>query len=219
MESTRRALLASVGSAGVVGAAGCLGGDGNGDGADVPEYDCDTGTPETPAEAPRPTLGDPDADVTVVAFEDFACPHCATYKLDEFPEVRESYLDTGEARYEHWDFPIPVDEQWSYAVASAARGVADREGDEAFFAFAKTAYELQDSYTMDVVGYAAEEAGADPCAAIADAENDTYEAAISNDRTAGEGQGVGGTPSVFVDGELVDPTADAIADAIDAAQS
>lgn len=217
MERTRRAVLASVGAVGAVGVAGCLGGSDHDH--DVPDYDCEAGQPETPDEAPRPALGDPGAEVTVAAFEDFSCPHCATYKLEEFPTIREEYVDTGVVRYEHWDFPIPVDDQWSYAVPSAGRGVAARQGDEAFFEFSRVAYELQDDYTMDAVGYAAEEAGADPCSAIAGAEHVPYRAALSNDRSQGEGWGLSGTPTVFVDGDAVDATAEDVAEAVEAATS
>jgi len=83
----------------------------------------------------------------VQAFEDFTCGHCATYKLEHFPTIREEYIDPGEVRYEHWDFPIPVNETWAVPVASAARGVGARQGAEAFFSFASTAYESQGNYS------------------------------------------------------------------------
>lgn len=44
-------------------------------------------------------LGDPDAPVTIVAFEDFLCPHCQSYQ----PELKRFFADhvaTGEARFE-----------------------------------------------------------------------------------------------------------------------
>jgi len=146
MERTRRSLLAAgTMSIGVVGAAGCLGGgsdgndgdDGGNDGSDssgvdldLGQYDCDLTEPENPDLDYRPVIVDPEADVVVQAFEDFTCGHCATYKLEHFPTIREEYIDPGEVRYEHWDFPIPVNETWAVPVASAARGVgaAGRRG-------------------------------------------------------------------------------------------
>ena len=214
MKQTRRAVLAGLSAAGVVGAAGCLGDDT----PDVPEYDCDAES-ESPDLEYRPILGDPDSDVVVQVFEDFTCGVCADFKLDEFPAVREAHIDTEEVRYEHWDFPIPVDEDWAVPVASAARGVGAREGDEAFFAFTGEAYEFHGSYTLDAIGYAAEEAGADPCAAIADAEDRSYEPALLSDREEGVSIGVQGTPTVFVNGEVVNSNAEAIADAVEAARS
>ncbi|MFC7186609.1 thioredoxin domain-containing protein [Halorubrum yunnanense] len=225
MERTRRSLLAGAASVGVVGAAGCLGGGGDGgDGADggnaldTGEYDCDLSEPSDPDLDFRPVIGDPEADVVVRAFEDFTCGHCATYKLEHFPTIREEYVAPGEVRYEHWDFPIPVSETWAVPVASAARGVGAREGSEAFFDFATAAYESQGSYSGEAVGAAAEAAGADPCAAIADAQFAAYEEASMSDRSEGVSRGVEVTPTIFVDGEAADTyEAETIAAAIDEA--
>ncbi|WP_144920943.1 DsbA family protein [Halorubrum salsamenti] len=238
MEHTRRSLLAGAASVGVIGAAGCLGGgsggggadgDGSGgggnDGLDISgvdldpgQYDCDLTEPEDPDLGYRPTLGNPDADVVVQAFEDFTCPHCATYKLEEFPTIREEFVEPGDVRYEQWDFPIPVNETWAVPVASAARGVGERQGNEAYFAFSSAAYESQGNYSGEAIGAAAETAGADPCAAIADARFAAYGEASASDRSEGLSMGLEGTPTIFVNGEAVDGyDADSIATAIDSA--
>ena len=218
MNHTRRSLLAGAASVGVVGAAGCLGGGGSDTGVlnlNPEAYDCDRSEPADPDLDYRPTLGNPDADVIVQAFEDFTCSHCATYSLEHFPTIREEYVESGDIRYEHWDFPIPVNEEWAVPVASAARGVGVRHGNEAFFEFAKAAYESQGSYGQ---GSSTDEmpGGANPCAVLADAQFATYEEASMNDRSEGEAMGVSGTPAIFVNGEAVaDYRAETIAAAID----
>ena len=220
MERTRRSLLAAGATVGVVGVAGCLGG-GSGDGGqslDTGSYDCSLSEPADPDLGYRPALGDPDADVVVRVFEDFTCGHCATYNLDHFPTIREEYVDTGRIRYEHWDFPIPVNETWAVPVASAARGVGARHGDEAFFEFAEAAYESQGSYSGEALGAAAETAGADPCAVLADAEFSPYEEASQDDKSEGRDAGVQGTPAIFVNGDPVQGSyaAESVGEAIDA---
>ncbi|SNR32031.1 thioredoxin domain-containing protein [Halorubrum vacuolatum] len=210
MEHSRRTVLAA-GVAGVVGVAGCLGDDA----PDTPEYDCEGTEPAEPDTDYRPMIGDPESDVLVEVFEDFTCDGCATFKADVFPTIAETYIETEEIRYEHWDFPIPVNEEWAVPVASAARGVGAREGDAAFFSFAETIYEFIGNYSEDAIGFAAEEAGADPCAAIADAENRTYATPIGDDRAEGEARGLSATPTVYVNGDEVDPTAEAISTAVD----
>ncbi|WP_418284802.1 DsbA family protein [Halorubrum sp. DTA46] len=221
MEHTRRSLLAGAAVTGVAGVAGCLGGGSGGGGGtdlDTSAYDCELGEPADADQSYRPVIGDRDADVVVRAFEDFTCGHCATYKLDHFPTIREEYIDTGQVRYEHWDFPIPVDEAWAVPVASAARGVGEREGDDAFFAFASAVYESHGSYDGQSIGDAAEAAGADPCAALADAQFATYEDAAMSDREEGESMGVSGTPTIFVNGSPVEEgyAAESVMAAIDA---
>jgi protein-disulfide isomerase len=218
MERTRRSLLAGAASLGVVGAAGCLGGGGGSNSIDTGEYDCDLAEPTDPNLEFRPVIGDPESDVVVQSFVDFTCGHCATYELEHFPAIREEYVAPGEVRYEHWDFPIPVNEAWAVPVASAARGVGARQGPEAFFEFASTAFESQGSYSGEAIGAAAEAAGADPCAAIADAQLAAYEEASMSDRSEGDSMGVQGTPTIFVNGEATaDYRAETVAAAIDAA--
>jgi len=151
------------------------GSDSSGVDLDLGQYDCDLTEPENPDLDYRPVIVDPEADVVVQAFEDFTCGHCATYKLEHFPTIREEYIDPGEVRYEHWDFPIPVNETWAVPVASAARGVGARQGAEAFFSFALDGLRVTRELQREAIGAAAEAAGADPCAAIADAQFSAYE--------------------------------------------
>ncbi len=44
-------------------------------------------------------LGDPDAAITIVEFQDWYCPHCQTYKPKADAFIRD-YVATGQARYE-----------------------------------------------------------------------------------------------------------------------
>ena len=49
-------------------------------------------------------LGDPNAPVTIVAFEDFLCPHCQAYK-STVNQFIEQYVVTGQARFEYRMLP------------------------------------------------------------------------------------------------------------------
>lgn len=186
----RREFLGGLSLTAVTAAAGCLGGSGPSD-----------ATASTP-DLPPPVLGDVEADVTVAVYEDFSCPHCATYNAEVFPQLQETYIDPGTIRYEHHDFPIPVDD-WSWPVASAGRAVQDREGPTSFFAYAKRLFENAGLYSMDLVANLAEEVGADPEAVRTAADEETYRAVVEADREAGIDRGVDATPTVFVNEEPV----------------
>jgi protein-disulfide isomerase len=209
MDATRREYLAA--AVGITATAGCLGGGGGSGGAS-------TGDGSATSELSPPTLGPTDAGVTVQAFEDFACPHCATYSLEVFPRVRVEFVDPGTVRYEHHDLPLPVDEEWSWKAASAARGVQEETDDETFFEYADLLFKNQGEYSLSLLGELAEEVGAPADAIREDAAEETYRSVLETDRQRGIDMGAGGTPAVFVDGELVDPTFDAIASAIETAQ-
>jgi len=208
MQTTRRAYLATVaGAAG--GLAGCLGGGGGGS-------DCDA-EQESPVESlPTPVLGDPDADVTVMAFEDFACGHCASYSLEQFPTIRSEYVDTGKIRYEHHDYPIPVDRKWSWAAASAARGVYDETDAETFFEYTHKVFQNQSDLSLDTLQSLADEVGAPGCDVREDADTGTYRPVVEADKARGDQLGIPGTPAIFVDGQLQRSyAADSISSAIE----
>lgn len=186
MDNTRRSFLATATAIAAGATAGCLGSDGD---------DGDGGVPEPPV------AGDPDADVTVTVYDDFACPHCRTFKLEIYPQLVETYIDPGRIRFEQRDFPIPVDGTWSWAVASAAREAFESEGDEAFWSFSTAMFERQTSYSYDTIEAVAEEQGLDAAAVREAAEDVTHRSTLEADKSYGRENGVQGTPAIFVDGE------------------
>jgi len=196
---TRRALLAGVSAGATAAVAGCLGGGG----ADE----------EPPADAveslPTPVQGADDAPVTVAVFEDFACPHCRTFAVDVHPKLVDEYVDPGEVRFEHHDFPIPVDDRWSWEAPGAARAVQDAVGDEAFFTFTQRLFEEgwsdgSPAYSESLLRDLASAVDADPDTVATAASEGRYRSVLEADREAGLDRGVRGTPSVFVDGTLID---------------
>jgi protein-disulfide isomerase len=50
-------------------------------------------------------LGDPDAPITIVAFEDFLCSHCQRYK-STVDQLISEYVATGRARFEYRFTPV-----------------------------------------------------------------------------------------------------------------
>ena len=199
MPTTRRSYLAAVGAATAVGAtAGCLGGS-----ASTLPDGCDVGELDAVSSLPRPALGAADAPVTVDVFEDYACPHCRTFTQEVSPEIRSDYVDPGEVRYRFFDFPIPVDEEWSWRAASAARAVQARADAETFFAFAEGVYDNQGQLSEAggrIVHDLANDLDIDGCAVAAAADQEPYRSVVEADRRAGRDRGVTGTPTVFVNG-------------------
>jgi len=188
--TTRRRFVGGVAAASVAGLAGC----------DGPSTTGDPTATEQPLSTP--IRGDPGADVTVAVYSDYACPHCAAYAVEEYPSGVKKYVENGQIRYEHHDFPIPVSEQ-SRPAANAARAVQDTQGDAAFWSFAEGLFEKYDSLGPSLYGTLAEEVGADPEAVRSAADEGRYDAAIDADRSAGSSRGVEGTPAIFVDDEAI----------------
>lgn len=43
--------------------------------------------------------GDPAAKVTVIEYASLTCPHCASFHVSAFPELKKNYIDTGKAKF------------------------------------------------------------------------------------------------------------------------
>lgn len=63
-------------------------------------------------------LGDPNAELTIVEFADFMCPHCQTYEVT-LAQFIENYVATGQVRLEYRMLPI-VSETLSPLTAQIA---------------------------------------------------------------------------------------------------
>jgi len=214
----RRGYLRGVLAGGITSVvAGCLGGTGGSSGRTDGSSGGSGGTVDS---LPAPVQGDPEAGVTVQVFEDYACPHCRQYEEDVLPKLEADYVDPGTIRYEHHDFPIPVDDRWSWVAASAARGVQDHVGDAAFFEYTHALFEHQSEYSLSLVASLAGDVGADGETIREAADAQTYRPVLEADRELGLQMGLDGTPEVYVDGEqTADHAYETIASAIENARS
>ncbi|WP_324662215.1 DsbA family protein [Haloarcula sediminis] len=216
---SRRAFIAG-GVAVATGSAGCL--SGGEDQSETPELGeiAATSTPSGDGRLPSPVAGDPDADVTVAVYEDYACPHCATYSLDVFPQLASEYLEPGTVRYEFHDFPIPVDEAVSWQAANAARAVQAVAGPQAYFEYSEALFGDQSNLGPNRYAALAEEFDIDGETVRQAATEERYSETVSADKQGGQDRGVSGTPTVLVDGSPVEwqeiaygPVREAIEDA------
>jgi protein-disulfide isomerase len=56
------------------------------------------------------TLGNPKAPIQMVEYAAPTCPHCAHFDMDDFPQLKKKYIDTGKIYYTLRVFPLnPAD--------------------------------------------------------------------------------------------------------------
>lgn len=210
---TRRdVLVAGLGLASAT--AGCLSGS-----TDDEQAPASTGSADL---LPTPVAGDPDADVTVAVYEDYACPHCRTYSEEVYPQVESTYLSEGAVRYEFHDFPIPVDDAVSWQAASAARAVQDAAGDAAFFTYKSRLFANQGRLGPDVYAELTEDLDVDGATVREAGTSERYRPTLEADRQAALDRGIQGTPTVLVDGDPVqwnEVAFEPVRDAIEAART
>ena len=60
------------------------------------------------AEIKRIVSGNPNAKITIIAYESLTCSHCANFHKDIYPKLKKDYLDTGLAKIEFRHFPLDL---------------------------------------------------------------------------------------------------------------
>jgi protein-disulfide isomerase len=139
-------------------------------------------------------LGDPDAPITLIVFEDFACPHCQDYHETIVAFIRD-HVATGEARLESRIFPT-AGGQLSAAVAQVLE-CAERQQEGTYWTAYMALYELASArnYEQTPIIGVFEDLGIDIEAMIACAQEVDR---VIVDVEYGQALGVRGTPAVMV---------------------
>jgi protein-disulfide isomerase len=143
-------------------------------------------------------LGDPDAPVTVTEYVDLQCPICAEASTTTLPTLIEDYVKTGKVKLElrtmHFLGPDSV---------TAARVAAGAQRQDKLWSFVETFYANQgtensgyasDAFLRDV----ARAAGVDADAALAFADTDASERALTRANQAAQAVGADSTPTFTV---------------------
>lgn len=152
----------------------------------------------------QPMMGSADANVTVVAFEDYKCPHCGDFETRVFPQLKQEYIDSGKVNFYFINFPVTGGQAQNAAVASEC--VYQQDGDQ-FWEFHSYLYENQNSFetTTDALVSIARETTEglnydelEQCISSRETQ-----AQVESDQKMGRQSGVTGTPSIFLNGKQV----------------
>lgn len=170
----------------------------------------DPGQGAAPVRAADPVLGDDTAPVTIVEYGDFKCPSCASFFTATEPQLRREYVDTGKVRLVWRDFPVIDAESAPAAEAARCAGAQGRfwEYHDALYRFIVENFYGRGINAEGGTAYAgsydrlARQAGVSDVAAFRRCrETGTYRDAVLGARDDGVAEGIGGTPTFFVNGQ------------------
>ena len=187
MDINRRMVLSGIATGTVIGLAGCLG-------PDV----------ETVDSLPAPRKGIENAPAQILLFEDFACPACKSFNDQLLPQLEADFIDTEQANLFFYDYPVPAG-RLSWEAAMAARAVQDTSGVDDFWTYAKFLYQNQSQLSWKLLEAAADEIGLDGEGIVLAARDGVYRPVVRASRQEGKSRGVSSTPSVFVNGQYIQP--------------
>ena len=168
-------------------------------------------------------LGVPDAPVEIVEYASITCSVCRTFHYSILPALKANYIATGQAKYIFRDFPTPPK-----AVAAAGGAVARCAGEDKYHDVIddlfKNQYEILEAtraggalqQLIEIGG----RAGLSENDVQACVDDEAVLSHITVNEDLGRAKGVTGTPTVFINGELVpgqDMSVEGISRRIDAA--
>ncbi|MGD2049887.1 MAG: thioredoxin domain-containing protein [Chloroflexota bacterium] len=150
--------------------------------------------------------GDPNAKIVIKEYSDFQCPFCSRFYNETLPDIEKNQLANGVAVLVYYDFPLNNIHPQANAAANAAR-CAGEQGAVAFWTMHDALFENLGQWSNNdahrvFVGYA-DEQGLDTNSFEACLEAGKYDEAIQADLDSGTSQGISGTPSFLINGQLL----------------
>lgn len=152
---------------------------------------------------PDMIIGNPDATVEVIEYASFTCPHCATFHIGAFKQLKEEFIDTGKIKFIYREVYFDRFSLWASLIARCG-------GEEKFYGIADLIYAGQSEWTR----------AGEPSAIVdelrkigrlAGLDNDTLEACLQDGDQAqalvawykenAEADGIDSTPSFVINGK------------------
>jgi protein-disulfide isomerase len=169
-----------------------------------------------PGPLPDRVLGSEKASVTVVEYASMTCSHCARFHTTVYPEFKKKYIDSGKVRFMLREFPLDP-------IAAGAFALARCLPEGKYYPMVEVLFEQQKNWAFvpdppKALLAIAKQAGFTEQSFEACLTDQKLSQAIEESaRRANEKFGVSGTPTFFINGQMLrgEATLDALSKVID----
>jgi protein-disulfide isomerase len=142
----------------------------------------------------RPALGEPDAEVIVIEYTDYACPYCQRFHQTTWPVLKRDFVDTGQIRWAVRDLPLPI-----HPDARGAAQAAHCAGEQGrFWEMRSVLFANQGALGREALEKYAVSEGLRPAAFRSCLDSDKHLAAIEADVSDAAQARITGTPTFLV---------------------
>jgi len=145
-----------------------------------------------------PSLGSPEAPITIIEFSDFSCAFCAEFAINSKP-VLDEYINNGTVRFVFKDFPLSIHPK-APQLAKAA-GCAQEQGK--FWEYHDLLYENMDEHELGHLSEYANQTELNMTEFDTCFRSDLRDSEVQRDLLQGREFGVRGTPTFFFNGRRV----------------
>jgi protein-disulfide isomerase len=155
----------------------------------------------------NPYKGDPDASVIIEEYSSYQCPFCGRFFTETYPDLMTRYVEQGKVLYVFNDFPLAGQPQ-SPKAAEAARCAGEVAGAQVFWDMHDVIFDNQREWSgrsdaEDLFKGYASELGLDKTAFDECLDSGRTAEAVQADWQEGRTRGVNGTPSFFINDQLL----------------
>jgi protein-disulfide isomerase len=169
-----------------------------------------------PGPLPDRALGLEKASVTVVEYASMTCSHCARFHTTLYPDFKKKYIDSGKVRFILREFPLDP-------IASGAFALARCLPEDKYYPMIEVLFEQQKNWAFvpdppKALLAIAKQAGFTEQSFEACLTDQKLSQAIEDSaRRANEKFGVSGTPTFFINGQMLrgEATLEALSKVID----
>lgn len=150
-----------------------------------------------------PVLGKSDAKVTVVEFADYQCPFCEQFFSQVENQLKKDYIDTGKVQFYFRNFAfLGQESDWAAEAAYCANE------QNAFWQYHDYLYTHQGQENSGTFSKAnlegfASDLGLNTSQFNNCLDTDKYKDKLDADTNAGKTAGVTGTPTIFINGQML----------------
>ena len=148
--------------------------------------------------------GNANAPVTLIEYSDLECPYCKSFH-PAMEQLLQEY--DGQVRWVYRHFPLSFHAN-AQKEAEAAECIGKLGGSDKFWQFVDTIFERTTSngygFALDKLPSLAAEIGVSQSQFTSCLDSGEFAAKVQNDLAEGSAYGVGGTPSTFVNGRMVE---------------
>jgi protein-disulfide isomerase len=169
-----------------------------------------------PGPLPERALGSDKASVTVVEYASMTCSHCARFHTTVYPDFKKKYIDSGKVRFILREFPLDP-------IAAGAFALARCLPEDKYFPMIEVLFEQQKNWAFvpdppkALLGFAKQAGFTEQSFEACLTDQKLAQAIEDTGRRANEKFGVSGTPTFFINGQMLrgEATLEALSKVID----
>lgn len=142
------------------------------------------------------SIGNESAPITIVEFSDFQCPYCELWYSNVSKSLKSEYVDAGKVRFVYRQFPLSFH---ANALNASLASECSSEQDK-FWEYYDLLFTHQSALSSSDLKKYASDLGLNSSQFNSCFESQKYLPIVEADMSAAQSAGVGGTPTVFING-------------------